>query len=191
MKSFEQFLKAILNALDDAGIEYLIGGAVAVWPWGEPRSTLDVDLVVRLTPESVVPLSQALEKIEIFLPTEIILENLLETRADLPINAIHGSSGFKAELFPIRQGDDLRTSAFARRRLVDFGGEIGAVYVHAPEDLIVYKLIYFSLSRQTKHIRDIGSILKVYQDKLDRPYLEAWINKKGLGAFWEEILSAL
>jgi hypothetical protein len=147
--------------------------------------------VVRLTPENVVPLSQALERIEIYLPPEIILDNLLETRADLPINAIHGGSGFKAELFLIREGDELRASAFNRRRLVDFGGAVGEVYVHAPEDLILYKLIYFSLSRQTKHIRDIGSILKIMEGQLDRTYLEAWIEKKGLGAFWEEILSAI
>ena len=149
---FEDFLKSIITVLKNSEIEYLLGGAVAVWPWGEPRSTQDIDLVINLAEEKCAILSQEFEKIEIYLPTEIILENLYETRTDLPINAIHGASGFKAEMFPIRPGDQLRQTAFERRKQVNFGGEIGRVYVHAPEDLIIYKLIYFSISQQTKHI---------------------------------------
>jgi hypothetical protein len=185
--TFEAFLKSILKALNNAGIEYLIGGAVAVWPWGEPRSTQDIDLVICLAEEDCAKLSEELEKIEIYLPPEIILENLHETRMDLPLNAIHGASGFKAEMFPIRIGDILRETAFSRRRQVDFGGEIGLVYVHTPEDLIVYKLIYFSISQQTKHIRDIGSILQVMGDILDYRYIESWVQEKGLGGIWAEI----
>lgn len=33
------FVKLVLEALEAAGVEYLIGGAVAAWAWGEPRST--------------------------------------------------------------------------------------------------------------------------------------------------------
>ncbi len=45
--SFENFLKMILSVLEKAGIDYMIGGAVAVWPWGEPRSTQDIDIVIQ------------------------------------------------------------------------------------------------------------------------------------------------
>ena len=31
--------------MEAAGVEYMIGGAVASWAWGEPRATLDLDLV--------------------------------------------------------------------------------------------------------------------------------------------------
>ena len=42
------FLKLVIEALNAAGVEYLIGGAIAEWAWGEPRSTQDLDLVVRI-----------------------------------------------------------------------------------------------------------------------------------------------
>ena len=29
-------------------VEYLIGGAIAEWAWGEPRAIQDLDLVVRI-----------------------------------------------------------------------------------------------------------------------------------------------
>ena len=117
-----------------------------MWPWGEPRSTQDVDLVIHLKAEQVNKLSAELEKIEIFLPPDIILENLMDTRGDLPINAVHGHSGYKAEMFLVQEHDSLRNLAFSRRISVDFGNEIGRVFVHSPEDIILYKLIYYSLS---------------------------------------------
>jgi len=185
--SFEGFLKAIIDLLETCDIEYMLGGAVAVWPWGEPRSTQDIDLVIDLSPNDIPLLSEELEKIGIYLPADIILDNLIETHADLPVNAIHDSTGFKAEMFPIKAGDEFRRNAFNRRRKVYFGSYVGEVYVHSPEDLIIYKLMYYSLSQQTKHVRDIGSIIKVMGENLDFTYIEKWINIKGLHSIWEEI----
>ena len=188
--SFEDFLAMILDVLGKAGIDYMLGGAIAVWSWGEPRSTQDVDLVVHLRVEQVRALSEELEKVAIFLPVDIIVDALSETRGDLPLNAIHGSSGYKAEMFLVREDDALRKAAFARRVQVDFGGQAGVVYVHSPEDIIIYKLLYYALSQQTKHVRDIGSILKIKGDELDYDYIEKWVAKKELSAIWDEIRRA-
>lgn len=189
--SFEDFLKVILSVLEKAGIDYMIGGAVAVWPWGEPRSTQDIDIVIHLGMRQINALSKELEKAEIYLPPDIILENLNETRGDLPINAIHGASGYKAEMFLMREDDELRKTAFQRRVKVDFGSEIGEVFIHSPEDLIIYKMLYYSLSQQTKHIRDIGSIIKIRGDELNYDYIQKWVIEKQLTAIWQEILRKL
>ena len=185
--SFEDFLKMILSVLEKAGIDYMIGGAVAVWPWGEPRSTQDIDIVIHLGLEQINALSKELEKVEIYLPSDIILDNLNETRIDIPINAIHGASGYKAEMFLVREDDELRKTAFQRRVKVDFGSEIGEVFIHSPEDLIIYKLLYYTLSQQSKHIRDIGSIIRIRGDKLDYDYIQKWAREKQLTAIWREI----
>ena len=84
------------QALNAAGVEYLIGGAIAEWAWGEPRATQDVDLVVNIPIKSVNKLSKELEKRDMLIPAEIILDNILEDRADIPINAIHMHSGLQA-----------------------------------------------------------------------------------------------
>ena len=189
--SFEAFLKKILSVLQKAGIDYLIGGSVAAWSWGEPRSTQDVDLVIQLGVEQINALSRELEEEDIYLPPDIILGNFQEERVDLPLNAIHGSSGFKAEMFLLRDTDELLKEAFRRRVQVDLGGSIGEVYVHSPEDLILYKLYYYSLSHQTKHIRDIGGIIKTMGERLDRDYIQTWAKKKQLTAIWEEIQGQL
>jgi len=182
------FLKLVIEALDAARVDYLIGGAIAEWAWGEPRATQDLDLVVKIPIKSVKKLSKELEKRDMLIPAEIILDNILEDRADIPINAIHMYSGLKADLYPVRDGDELRQSAFQRRQLVDYGPPIGKVYIHSPEDLILYKLIYFGLSQQSKHSRDIAAILKSKKDELDLDYIEGWVTRLGLTSLWNEML---
>src|SRR5687768_1680066 len=91
------FLKLMIEALTAAGVEYLIGGAIAEWAWGEPRATQDLDLVVRIPIKAIKKLSKELEKRDILLPADIILNSILEDRADIPINAIHMHSGLKAD----------------------------------------------------------------------------------------------
>ena len=122
------------------------------------------------------------------IPPEIILDNILEHQADIPINAIHMHSGLKADLYPVREGDELRQSVFQRREQVDYGPPIGKVYIHSPEDLILYKLIYFGLSQQSKHSRDIVAILKSKKNELDLDYIEQWTARLGLSSVWKETL---
>lgn len=180
------FVKLVIEALEASGVEYLVGGAVAVWAWGEPRSTQDLDLVVDIRPEAVHRLSEELAKRSMPVPADIILDNILEDRSDPPINAIHMFGGYKAELFPLRPGDELRLSALSRRQLVDLGPDLGKVYLHSPEDLILYKLWYYNLSRQTKHTRDISSIIAALGEELDTAYIDTWAQRKGLDALWQE-----
>lgn len=188
---FEDFVRLVLEAVEAAGIEYMIGGAVATWAWGEPRSTLDLDLVVNIPLESVNLLSDELTKRGMLVPAEIILDNILEDRVDTPINAIHMHSGYKADLYPVREGDELRASAFNRRKEINLGESFGLVYLHSPEDLIIYKLWYYSLSQQTKHIRDITSIVMTLGDELDFSYIEKWVIEKGVVNIWRELVSKI
>jgi hypothetical protein len=184
---YEDFIVLVISALEAAGVDYLIGGAVAVWAWGEPRATLDLDLVVKIPFENINTLSTELTKRDMLVPAEIILDNLLETRIDLPINAIHMHSGYKADLYPLREGDVLRATAFKRRLKIDLGAPLGNVYIHSPEDLIIYKLWFFGLSQQTKHVRDITAIVMTLGDELDYEYIDSWVRKKGLTSIWDSL----
>lgn len=185
------FLKLVLEALEESKVEYLIGGAIAEWAWGEPRATQDLDIVINLPIKAVSRFSKELEKRNMLVPTDIILDTMMEDRADIPLNAIHIYSGLKADLYLMREGDALRKSAFQRRLLVDYGPPIGEVYVHSPEDLILYKLMFLGLSGQPKHARDISAILRSKKDQLDFGYIARWVDQLGLGSVWKEILDGI
>ena len=185
---FLDFARLVVDALEATGVTYLIGGAVAVWAWGEPRTTQDFDLVIHLPIDRIVPLSRALEERRMLVPPDILLDLVLQPEGDLPVNAIHLDSGYKAELFLLHEGDDFRAAALGRRQLVDLGPRLGAVFVHAPEDLILNKVAYYGLSGQTKHVRDIASMLvTVQEDELDWRYFDAWLDRLGLVDAWREM----
>ncbi len=185
------FLKLILETLEVSGVEYMIGGAIAEWAWGEPRATQDLDIVINLPIQAIGRFSKELEKRKMLVPADIILDAMMEDRADIPLNAIHMYSGLKADLYLMRAGDKLRQSAFERRVKVDYGPPIGKVYVHSPEDLILYKLMYLGLSGQPKHARDIAAILRAKKNQLDLRYIEEWVNRLGFGSVWNEMLDSI
>jgi hypothetical protein len=71
------FLKLMLDALKAAHVDYLIGGAIAEWAWGEPRATQDIDIVINLPIGSIQKFSKELEKRDMLVPAEIILDTIL------------------------------------------------------------------------------------------------------------------
>lgn len=184
---YTDFVKLVIDALESIKLNYLIGGALASWAWGEPRSTMDLDIVVDIPLEAIGALSQELEKRDMLVPAEIILDTIIEERADIPINAIHMTSGFKADIYPLRPNDALRISALLRRRLVDFGPQLGKIYIHSPEDLVLYKTWYYSLSHQPKHVRDIAAIMKTVGREFDFSYFNSWLKQLGLQSTWEAL----
>lgn len=182
----EHFARVVIDAVEAAEIEYLLGGSLALWAWGEIRGTMDVDLVVNIPDDYVEILCGELMKRRMMVPPDIVRDLIADPQGDLAINAIDPFSGFKAELFPLRGRDPLRASALQRRVLVRLKEPIGEVYVHSPEDLILYKLQYYAISRQTKHDRDIASILAAGH-ALDTTYIERWATRLGVLEIWREL----
>jgi hypothetical protein len=82
--------------------------------------TEDVDVVANIPLEAIPALSRELEKQDMPVLVDIILDTFTEERIDLPINAIHAKSGFKADLYPLRPGDELRKNCSTGfRRLLE------------------------------------------------------------------------
>ncbi len=178
------FARMVIDALEAAQVDYALGGALAVAAWAEARSTQDIDLVINLPVEHIQRLSDELARREVLIPPDLLLDLYLETRGDVAAVGYHLQMAHKVELFLLRPGDALRASALARRRLVDLGPPLGSIYVHSPEDLILYKLQYFALSQQQKHMRDVGAIRLAQAGRLDQAYLTEWIGRLGLDATW-------
>ena len=185
---YPKFVSLVIEALQAAGVEYMVGGALALWAWGEPRSTMDLDLMISLPLEAISGLSEELKKRDMLLPPDIILSAVTAERSNIPLNAIHLYSGFKADLYLLFPNDNLGQMAFRRRMQVDFGPHYGTLYVHTPEDLILFKLWYYRISRQTKHPRDIYAILITQEDHIDLDYIQEWVTRLGVSSVWEELL---
>ena len=146
-----------------------------------------MDLVIQIPKGAEVKLSEELAKRNMLLPADIIQDRVKDRRGDDHLNAIHTTSGYKADLYLVREGDLFRNEAFRRRVLVDLGPGLGELYLHTPEDLIIYKLLYYNVSQQTKHISDIASIVQTMGDTLDAHYIQKWVAEKDLSTIWKSV----
>src|SRR5579863_9048419 len=53
MTALESALLEVTDALERVGVRYMLIGGLAVSLWGEPRSTLDVDVTIWAEPEEL------------------------------------------------------------------------------------------------------------------------------------------
>jgi hypothetical protein len=156
-------------------------GAVAAIVYGEPRLTLDLDLVLSLSPAEVPRFAEAFRGEELYVPP---LEVLLQEAARAThghFNLLHHSSGLRADIY-LASNDPLDVWGLAHRREERVGGE--PVQIAPAEYVVVRKLEYFRKGGSTKHLDDIRAMRRVRPDLLDAGRVAAFVRERGLAKEW-------
>lgn len=151
---------AILERLH---LPYVIGGSVASSVLGEPRSTLDLDIMIDATAEGVRELVRALAA-DFYIDEEDAVAAL---RHRSSFNAIHLQSTMKVDFFP---AETLGRDQIARRQAIVARPELPPLYFYSAEDLIIRKLLRFRDGGESslRQWRDIVSILKTSHVDLEQ-----------------------
>ena len=176
----------VTSALDALGVVHTIGGSIASSMAGEPRSTIDVDIVVDLKAEHVPGLVAALQ--QDFYLDETALQRAV---ADLSsANLIHHETSIKIDLF-IAGGTPLDRQQLARRLRVDVGGR--TLHVHPPEDILLQKLRWYRKGGEVsdRQWRDVVGIVRVQGTRLDRTYLYSQAPVLGVADLLDRALSVV
>ncbi len=157
----------VVRQLDALRIPHTIGGSIASSFAGEPRSTIDIDIVVALEERHVDALVAALSA-EFYIDAES-LRRAVRTRSST--NLIHQATQLKVDLF-VAGGTPLDARQLARRMPIDLG-DGRCLYVHPPEDILLQKLRWYRLGGAVsdRQWRDIAAIVRVQGARLDRAYL--------------------
>jgi hypothetical protein len=148
------------RCLAEAEIPHAVGGAVAVGYYGEPRSTLDIDVNVFVPASSWPEVCAALDPLDIDLGGEEDLKRADEARLDWDPNSLH--LFFSSDPLHQRMREAIRKVPFAD----------GSIPIIAPEHLVIRK----ALLDRTKDWVDIEQIL-VATAPLDLAETEDWLEQ--------------
>jgi hypothetical protein len=178
------FVARVTAALEELGINYYIVGGYAAIAWGEPRLTIDVDIVVNMDSSHVEAFVERFPIEQGYYASKEGIYDALRRR--YAFNVIHSFTGARVDLMPAPGRDAVTRQAMARRRRIEFGRGYTA-YFASPEDILLFKLRYYAQTDSLKHLRDARGILAVQGSDLDMAYISAQVIRLGITLVWESL----
>jgi hypothetical protein len=175
------FISLFVAPLESEGISYLITGSVASSIYGEPRNTLDIDLVFLIEPNQIPLLPRLFPEDDFYLPPSDVIAIESRREAHGHFNIIHHHTGLKADMYLSRNHPALSWALENRRRVQTPACEIS---IAPPEYVILHKLEFYREGGSAKHLRDIAGIIE--QQELDQSFLDHMLRHMGLGPQWQE-----
>ena len=165
------------DRLEEAGIEYGIGGALALGTWGAPRLTKDVDLSIFAPVEQLAVVLDALERAGLMVDRERVPKDVAR------IGMFTGRLG-RVVIDMFMSAHPIMFEMRRRRCRIDAGDGTHLYFITA-EDLVVMKLVY----GRDKDLVDIERLFAVR--KLDVAHVRSWLAKMPVPANRIAILDEL
>jgi hypothetical protein len=181
--SIAEAVRRITEALDRAGIAYMLSGSLASAYYGLPRSTQDIDLVIEATELQLRTFVKSLPPDEYYADVDAALA---AHRGQSLFNVIDLTTGWKVDLIT-RKARAFSQQEFVRRQPASLQGL--QLFVASAEDLVIAKLEWSKLAQSQRQIEDVAAILKNRGGTLDRSYLRKWIGELEVESEWKQATS--
>ncbi len=176
------WLKHFIVPLEKAELSYMVTGSVVSIAMGEPRLTLDVDLVIALSDQEHTQICRCFSDEQYYSPPDDVILREIHAKKGF-FNVIHHETGMKAVFFMSGRGWLHNWGLENRKRCkvgdLDF-------WIAPSEYVIIRKLEYFKEGGSSKHLRDIYGLVKI-DESIDMNWLMKEIAERGLLAEWEQV----
>ena len=180
------FFACVTETLEHLGIPYMVVGGFAAIFYGEPRLTIDVDIVVDMRPQHVVPFVACFPIPEYYVNEEAIRDSL---RRKYPFNVIQSTTGAKVDLVPLPE-DIFTRLAFQRRRRLSFAVDGRSADFISDDDIIVAKLIAYRQTGSEKHLRDAQGVVTMQFNDLNLAAIRRAADASGMLETFEQLLAS-
>jgi hypothetical protein len=170
---------------EEAGISYVVGGGLAAILYGEPRLTLDLDVLVDLRVKQIDRLLEVFPAEEFYVPPADVIRMEIARGHRGHMNLYYFLTGIRADIY-LRSPDPLDAWALANPNRMEVAG--GSMAVAPPEAVIIRKLEYFREGGSEKHVRDVQTMLAVQGSLQHRELMEQWIVERRLSKEWSIIV---
>lgn len=162
----------VVDALEQVGATYVIGGSLASTIHGVVRTTLDTDIVAELSLQQAQPLADLLAG-AFYLDVNTIRHAIRQRSS---FNVIHLATMFKVDIFVSKGRPFDRQQLDRRQRWIADPDSDRAIYVATPEDTVLAKLAWYRLGGEMsdRQWRDVLGVLAVQGNRLDLGYMRRW-----------------
>lgn len=171
---------AVIAALNDLKVPYMLVGSMSSNFFGIERATRDADFVVQL---DSVPINAIMRRLgsSFHIDPQMRFETVTGTTM---YRMTIADSAFKVELFQL--SDDPHDQArFARRVAIPL--KTTQAFVQTAEDVVVMKLRWSAQGRRKKDMDDVENVVAVQGERLDWPYIYDWCEKHGTRELAERV----
>jgi hypothetical protein len=181
MRNEFDFLRDVIDRLEQVGVRYLLTGSMAANCWGTPRTTHDLDFLLDLRHGDVDRFVDAFDGM--FVQRESIRAAF---RPPHQFNVVDGQSELKAD-FWLLAADPFDLIRFSRGRSLSIANQ--TLRVSAPEDVILSKLCWYRRHPAEQQLVDVAGVYAVQSTALDLDYIERWSEKLGVKELWDNVRS--
>ena len=178
--SQQELLSRLVELFAGAGIPFMVTGSMASAHFGEPRSTMDIDIVIDPTAEQLDEFLRSLGD-NYYVSAETAREAL---RKRTMFNVVGYTIGWKADLI-VRKDRPFSIAEFARKQEAQLQGV--PVFITTAEDVILSKLEWAKLGESQRQLRDVAGVIEM-AEKLDEAYLRQWATELGVEEMLDDLM---
>ena len=161
---FEELLKRLAVALENAALPYMVFGGQAVLLYGEPRLTRDIDVTVGVDPSRPAPVLRVIEELQLRILVDDVGAFLQQTFV-LPV--VDPKTNIRIDF--VFSLTEYERQAIHRGKMVRLSG-VDVRFVSL-EDLIVMKVV----AGRPRDLEDVASVIRK-NPGFDRTHVEKWLS---------------